>query len=164
MISFTTTPNISILPESQQSNFNFRRTSSRLHLGKENLGVSYISEKCVFLFKQINKMTVRERKLAYLYAQVHRLLIKACSQGYIVVTEVMEINHEEETNGCVSMPQMIQTKMKSFWKQRRRRQHQSQKSRVFLFMLRTCTTSTTTHHFPSPYTQKKNKLNRKPRY
>lgn len=114
MISFTTTPNISILPESQQSNFNFRRTSSRLHLGKENLGVSYISEKCVFLFKQINKMTVRERKLAYLYAQVHRLLIKACSQGYIVVTEVMEINHEEETNGCVSMPQMIQTKMKSF--------------------------------------------------
>ena len=40
------------------------------------LGVSYISEKCVLLFKQIDKMIVRERKLTYFNVQVHRLVIK----------------------------------------------------------------------------------------
>ena len=51
-----------------------RITSTGLQIGKENSGVSHISEnKCVLLFKQIDKMIVKGRMMIYLYYQIHRL-------------------------------------------------------------------------------------------
>ena len=68
------------------------------------------------------------------------------------MTEVMENNHEEETNGCVLMPQMIQMKMKSLCTTKKERT--TPEGRVFLFRLWACIKSTAAHHFPSPYIQK----------